>query len=112
VFALLTGCRNPPAGVTVTEPLYYNPVFPGGAIAMTQALSDNMIEFDDGTPATMSQMAKDVTHFLNWAAEPEHDERKKTGIKAMFILGLSAVATLYWKRQRWSPIKSRQIKFF
>ena len=44
VFALLTGYRNPPAGVTVNEPLYYNPYFPGGAIAMTQALSDGMIE--------------------------------------------------------------------
>ena len=26
-------------------------------------------------------MAKDVVTFLNWAAEPEHDERKKAGLK-------------------------------
>lgn len=112
VFALLTGYRNAPAGVTVREPLYYNPYFPGGAIAMTQALKDGMLQYDDGTPATISQMAKDVTHFLAWTAEPEHDERKKFGMKNFIIASLMAAATLYWKRQKWSILKSRQIKFF
>ena len=27
-------------------------------------------------------MAKDVVTFLNWAAEPEHDERKKIGLQS------------------------------
>ena len=34
-----------------------------------------------GTPATSSQMAKDVVNFLSWAAEPEHDDRKKMGMQ-------------------------------
>ncbi len=112
IFALLTGYRNPPAGVDVKEPLHYNPYFPGSAIAMAQALHDGMIEYDDGTPASISQMAKDVTHFLAWTAEPEHDERKKFGLKNYIVASLMAVATLYWKRQKFSTIKSRRIKFF
>ena len=31
-----------------------------------------LVEYEDGTPATASQMAKDVVHFLNWTASPEH----------------------------------------
>lgn len=64
----------------------YNPYFPGGMIAMARTLFDGLVEYDDGTPATTSQMAKDVTQFLNWAAEPEHDERKKMGLQATIIL--------------------------
>ena len=40
-----------------------------------------IIEYDDGTPATQSQLAKDVCTFLTWAASPEHDMRKKLSIK-------------------------------
>jgi hypothetical protein len=42
----------------------YNPYFPGGKIAMARPLQDGQVEYDDGTPATTSQMAKDVTIFL------------------------------------------------
>ena len=34
-----------------------------------------------GTPASMSQLAKDVATFLTWASEPELDERKRMGMK-------------------------------
>jgi hypothetical protein len=56
VFALLLGYRDPPAGVSVREGLHYNPYFPGGAIAMPKMLSDGGVEYDDGTPATESQV--------------------------------------------------------
>lgn len=111
IFSLLTGYRQPPHGVTIREGLYYNPYFPGGAIAMTQALSNDQVEYDDGTPASISQMAKDVSTFLAWAAEPEHDERKRLGIKTIFILTLMSIPTLYLKRLRWSAVKSRVIRF-
>lgn len=48
---------------------------------MAQALYDNTIEYEDGTPASASQLAKDVCTFLKWTAEPEHDERKRLWIK-------------------------------
>ncbi|KAI8078243.1 cytochrome C1 family-domain-containing protein [Gilbertella persicaria] len=111
VFALLTGYVDPPGGVEVREGLNYNPYFPGGAIAMARVLYDGLVEYEDGTPATTSQMAKDVCTFLAWSAEPEHDERKKMGMKATVILvGLTALS-IYLKRFKWAPIKSRKIVY-
>ncbi|KAG0622850.1 hypothetical protein M758_3G128700 [Ceratodon purpureus] len=111
VFALLLGYREPPAGVSVREGLHYNPYFPGGAIAMPKMLTDGGVEYEDGTPATESQMAKDVVTFLSWAAEPEMDERKLAGAKWIFVLSLALVQAAYYKRFRWSPIKSRKLVF-
>ncbi|GKV35792.1 hypothetical protein SLEP1_g44009 [Rubroshorea leprosula] len=52
VFALLTGYHDPPAGVSIRGGLYYNPYFPGGAIAMPKMLNDGAVEYEDGTLAT------------------------------------------------------------
>ena len=42
----------------VRQGLYYNPYFPGGAIAMPRMLADGGVEYDDGTPSNSSQQAK------------------------------------------------------
>ena len=55
-------------------------------------------------------MAKDVVTFLSWAAEPEHDERKKYGIKAVIIFSVLTAISLYVKRFKWGPIKNRKIR--
>jgi ubiquinol-cytochrome c reductase cytochrome c1 subunit len=112
VYALLTGYRTPPEGVVMKGALHYNPYFPGGAISMAQALSNGMVEYDDGTEATISQMAKDVTVFLSWVAEPEQDERKLFGLKTLFLVALALIPTLYYKNMKWSVIKSSQIRFW
>ncbi|ORX93006.1 hypothetical protein K493DRAFT_262923 [Basidiobolus meristosporus CBS 931.73] len=109
VFALLTGYYDAPAGIEVREGLNYNPYFPGGAIAMARVLYDGLVEYEDGTPATTSQMAKDVTTFLSWASEPEHDERKKLGLKAVAILSGLFVISIWLKRFKWSVLKNRKI---
>jgi len=111
VFSLLTGYCEPPAGVTVREGLHYNPYFPGGKIAMAQPLSDGQVEYEDGTPNSMSQMAKDVTEFLCWASQPEQDYRRLLGFKVLAFLGIFAVPTLYWKRFKWSVLKHRKLAF-
>lgn len=64
-----------------------------------------------GTPATTSQMAKDVVSFLQWAAEPEMDERKKMGFQAVTILTLLFGVSIYMKRMKWSVIKSRKLVY-
>jgi ubiquinol-cytochrome c reductase cytochrome c1 subunit len=127
LFSLLTGYVDPPAGVEVRDGMNYNPYFPGGAISMPRVIFDGLVEYDDGvcfpivfhsavaqccctgTPATTSQMAKDVTAFLSWAAEPEHDERKKIGIKAVILFSALTALSLYVKRFKWGVIKNRKI---
>lgn len=108
-FALLLGYREPPAGITMREGLHYNPYFPGGAIAMPKMLADEGVEYEDGTVASESQQAKDVVTFLAWAAEPEHDERKLMGVKWMLALSIMLCTAGYFKRWKWSPLKSRKI---
>lgn len=50
---------------------------------MAQALYNEIIEYQDGTPATASQCAKDVSTFLVWAAEPDYDDRRKLAIRVI-----------------------------
>ncbi|CAL4952820.1 unnamed protein product [Urochloa decumbens] len=109
VFALLTGYRDPPAGVSIREGLHYNPYFPGGAIAMPKMLMDGAVEYEDGTPATEAQMGKDVVSFLSWAAEPEMEERKLMGVKWIFLLSLALLQAAYYRRMKWSIFKSRKL---
>jgi len=111
IFALLTGYREPPAGVSLMPGMHYNPYFAGGQIAMPLQLMDGMLDYEDGTPATASQMAKDVAVFLAWAAEPKQDERKLMGLKFMSVMTTCAMLTGFYKRFRWGPLKSRRISY-
>jgi ubiquinol-cytochrome c reductase cytochrome c1 subunit len=78
---------------------------------MAPPLSNGAVEYDDGTPATVSQMAKDVSTFLAYSSSKEQDERKKMGLKAMVGFTILAILTYYHKRFRWSLLKSRRIQF-
>jgi len=111
LFHLLTGYCDPPAGVKLADGQYYNPYFPGGAISMAQALYNEIIEYEDGTPATQSQLAKDVATFLKWSAEPEHDTRKLMIIKTLMIFSVLISTAYYMKRRSWSSLKSRKLVF-
>ncbi|KAF8002464.1 ubiquinol-cytochrome c reductase cytochrome c1 subunit [Metschnikowia aff. pulcherrima] len=112
IFSLLTGYPDePPAGVTLPPGSNYNPYFPGGSIAMGRVLFDDLVEYEDGTPATSSQMAKDVTTFLNWASEPEHDDRKKWGLKAIIVVSSLYLLSVWVKKFKWQPIKNRKYTF-
>ncbi|KAF2842698.1 cytochrome c1, mitochondrial precursor [Patellaria atrata CBS 101060] len=110
IFSLLTGYpEEPPAGATVQEGLNFNPYFPGTGIAMARVLYDGLVEYEDETPATTSQMAKDVVEFLHWAAEPESDERKKMGWKVLALGGLLFGVSIWVKKYKWSTIKTRKL---
>lgn len=78
---------------------------------MARVLYDGLVEYDDGTPATTSQMAKDVVSFLHWAAEPELDDRKKMGFQAVTILTILFGMSIWVKKFKWAPIKTRKILY-
>ncbi|RKO96613.1 hypothetical protein CXG81DRAFT_11306 [Caulochytrium protostelioides] len=109
IFSLLTGYYDAPAGVTVRDGLHYNPYFPGGTIGMAQVLFDGVVDYEDGTPNTASQLARDVSTFLAWASYPEFDERKKMGMKFMIITTGLFGLSVWWKRFKWSYIKSQRL---
>lgn len=86
----------------VTKDDNFNTYFPGHKIAMAPPLADDKVTYADGTKATLSQEAADVTEFLAWASEPHMEDRKKTGVRV--ILFLLALAGLMYavKRTVWA----------
>merc|ERR1712140_7733 len=99
VYHLLTSYCDPPAGIELREGQHFNPYFQGGAIGMAPPLYNEVIEYEDGTPATQSQLAKDVCTFLVWTGEPEFNNRKHFGIKALILVGVFT-AVSYWMTRR------------
>jgi ubiquinol-cytochrome c reductase cytochrome c1 subunit len=102
VYSILTGYEEPPAGVELREGMSYNAYFPGHQIAMPKPISDDQVTYPDGTKATVDQMAHDVTSFLAWAAEPNLEVRKRTGVKVMLFLLAFAIVMYAAKRKIWS----------
>lgn len=112
IFSLLLGYREPPHGIELRQGLYYNPYFAGGLIGMPPPLDeDGLVDFEDGTPCTKAQCAKDITNFICWASEPTHDERKLMGLKGMSALALCFCTCGAWYRAHWIVLKTRRIDF-
>jgi cytochrome c1 len=101
IYALLTGFTDTPAGFKMAPGMNYNRAFPGHQIAMPPPLSDGIVSYEDGTPTTVQQYARDVTAFLTWAAEPHMEERKKLGLRVLFYLVILAALLYLSKRALW-----------
>ncbi len=87
--------------------LYGNETFSGGYIAMSPPLWEDAVEYNDGTPATVDQMAQDVAAFLTWTAEPKLMARKQMGFTAVIMLGILAVLLYLTNKRIWAPVKAR-----
>lgn len=105
VHGVLIGYRDePPPGVELMEGMYFNEYFPGQQIAMPPPLHEGAIEYPEAIEATVEQMARDVTTFLAWAAEPELEERKRMGVRVVLFL-LVLTGLLYAiKRKVWADV--------
>ena len=104
VYDLLTGYSDPPADMKMGDGMYYDKWFPGHQIAMPQPLHDDTVEYTDGTKATADQEAHDVATFLEYIANPEMEQRKRTGVKVVLFLLLLTGVTYAVKRQIWSDV--------
>ena len=92
IYSILMGYdENPPPEMKIEEGVYYNKYMAGNKIRMSKPLNDGSVEYSDGTQATVSQMSKDVTAFLTWAAEPHLEKRKRIGFKTIIYLLIFSV---------------------
>jgi ubiquinol-cytochrome c reductase cytochrome c1 subunit len=108
VYSLLTGYEAPPPGVLLGENMHYNPYFAGGGSQLAMPaplLQDGQVEYADGIKPTIDQMSKDAVIFLQWAAEPEMEDRKSLGVKVMvFMILFTGIFYLAYKRV-WRNVK-------
>jgi ubiquinol-cytochrome c reductase cytochrome c1 subunit len=106
IYSLLAGYQDAPEGFELTEGKNYNIYYEGRQIAMPSPISDDLqIEYGDGTFASKEQMIVDVVNFLQYAAEPEMEKRKKMGIRVLIFLGILFVITVIAKRMTWKDVK-------
>lgn len=101
VYAILTGYAAAPADFKMADGMQYNKAFPGHQIAMPPPLSDGRVKYEDGSPSTVDQMARDVVAFLHWAGDPKLGERKSMGLLVMGYLLITAVLLYFAKKRVW-----------
>ena len=106
IYSLLQGYEDAPSGVTLDEGVHYNKFMYGNKIRMAAPLSDDLIEYGDGTEATVEQMSKDVTTFLMWAAEPHLESRHQMGFKAIMYLIILTILVYFSMKKIWSRIET------
>ena len=107
IYSLLLGYEEPPEGIVLDDGVYYNKYMAGNKIKMSNPLSDGIVEYLDGTPATEDQMAKDITSFLAWAAEPHLEARHKIGFRALIYLLIMTILVYFSMKKLWSRIESK-----
>ena len=106
IYSLLQGYEDPPSGVTLDDGVYYNKFMYGNKIRMAAPLSDGIVEYGDGTNASVEQMSKDVTTFLMWAAEPHLEARHQMGFKAIVYLIILTILVYFSMKKIWSRVES------
>ena len=118
VASLLVGYQPPSEELLEEHPaaapgpgLYHNVYFPNMNLAMAPPLTSNgQVTYDDGTEATIGQMATDVAAFLTWTAEPTLVKRKQTGWPVLVFLLFATILAWFSKTQIWSAVKPKKTK--
>ena len=106
IYSLLQGYEEAPSGMILDDGVHYNKYMYGNKIKMSAPLSDGIIEYSDGTKASVEQMSKDVTTFLMWAAEPSLEARHQMGFKAIVYLIILTTLVYFSMKRIWSRVKS------
>ena len=108
IYSVLMGYEDPPVGFELEDGVYYNKYMDGKKIKMSNPLSEGIVTYADGTLATEDQMAKDVTTFLTWTAEPHLETRHKMGVKVIIFLTIFSLLVYLSMRKIWSRIDSEK----
>ena len=108
IYSVLMGYEDPPAGFELEDGVYYNKYMDGQKIKMSNPLSEGIVTYADGTQTTQAQMAKDVTTFLTWTAEPHLETRHKMGVKVIIFLTIFSLLVYLSMRRIWSRIDSEK----
>tara|TARA_A100001015_G_scaffold228942_1_gene258766 strand:- start:374 stop:1153 length:780 start_codon:yes stop_codon:yes gene_type:complete len=106
IYSLLQGYEEAPSGMILDEGVHYNKYMYGNKIKMSAPLSDGIVEYSDGTNASVEQMSKDVTTFLMWAAEPSLEARHQMGFKAIVYLIILTILVYFSMKRIWSRIET------
>ena len=106
IYSILLGYEDPPEGFNLDEGVYYNKYMPGNNIKMPNVLSDGLLDYEDGTEATVQQMAKDVSTFLTWVSEPSLEARHKIGFKVILYLIILALLVYLSMKKLWLRVES------
>ena len=117
VYSLITGYQNQPAELLKKFPdaktpdgLHYNPYFANLNISMPPPLTaDGLVSYSDGTKASVDQMAKDVSAFLVWTAEPTLAKRNQTGWPVLGFLLFAMILAYLSYRNIWADEKRRDL---
>ena len=107
IYSLLLGYEEAPEGISLDDGVYYNKYMAGNKIKMSNPLSEGIVTYIDGTEATEDQMARDITSFLAWAAEPHLEARHKIGFRAIIYLIIMTVLVYFSMKKLWSRIESK-----
>ena len=107
IYAILTGYKEPPEGFELMEGMHYNAAFPGHQIAMANPFAggDGQVQYQDGTPSTVENYARDVAAFLYWTADPRMEERKRIGWVVILYLIITAGLLYIAKKRIWSRVE-------
>ena len=104
IYSLLNGYVEAPDNFDLQSGMYYNQYYPGNQIAMSQPLYEDLVEYADGTEATVEQLAEDISSFMMWATEPKLEQRKKMGFKVTVFLLVLLGLLYYSKKKIWARI--------
>lgn len=127
IYSILTHYEeNPECAPDGIDGYYYNTAFPNGGvpdsckdehgvstvpgswIAMPEPLSDDLVTYADGHPATVADMAEDVSSFLMWAAEPKLMDRRESGFKAVIFLIILGSLLYLTNKRIWAGVKGKK----
>ncbi len=115
IYKLLTSYEEQPAAllrkfpeVKTPDGLHYNPWFANLNLAMGPPLTDGQVTYADGSKNDVKHMAKDVSAFLMWAAEPKLEARHQMGWAVMIFLVIGTVFAYLAYQSIWADKKPKK----